>query len=804
MPIKPLTHEQLYNRCDPETFEFETTEDLGTIKDFIGQERAKRSLETGTGIKHRGYNIFVMGRAGTGRHVLTKEYLESITKDDGKPYDWCYVNNFKNSHRPYAIQLEPGRAYNFKKHMDELISACKRTLNEAFESNEYQNQRRAITEHFNKKNEEEYRKLESQARSKNISMVQTPQGIVFVPMNKDGKNMSQEEFQQLDDATKDDFSKKIVYLQEELQELMRKTAQMRKEMDEQINNLNKDTAKNVIAPLLNQLKGYYSNNSKILKYLDEVADDIIENFQDFVSKSSDQQEDDKNPFSAYFKPSFRRYSVNALVCHESGDELPIIYEQNPTYQNLVGRIEHTTQMGTLMTDFTLIKPGSLHSANGGYLILDVRKLLTQPYAWDGLKRVIRSESIKIESIQELLSLTSTVTLEPEEIPLKLKVILIGERIFYYLLSQYDPDFLELFKVVADFEEEIVRTEENMDMYSKLIASIVSNCQLKPLDKYAVAKVIDESSRKSGDTQKLSIHMQSITDLLKEADYFAHNNERNVISGLDIRRAVEEQEFRGGRIKEKLHESIQREIKLISTDGERTGQLNALTVMQLGQLSFGFPSKITATVRIGEGKVIDIEREVKFGGPIHSKGVLILSGFLGDNFGKKIKLGLTASIVFEQSYGGVDGDSASLAELCAILSAISEKSIRQDMAITGSVNQKGEVQPIGGVNEKIEGFFQVCKEKGLTGKQGVIIPKSNQQHLLLNDEVLEAVKAGSFNIYTVENVSEALELLTGYPLGERNTKGNFKRGSLGYYIEKKIREYNQAGKTKKTKQEQSKK
>ena len=804
MPIKPLTYESLYNRCDPESFEFKTTEDLTTIKDFIGQERAKRSLETGTGIKHRGYNIFVMGRAGTGRHVLTKEYLESITKKDGKPYDWCYVNNFKNSHKPYAIKLEPGRAYNFKKHMDDLVNACKRTLNEAFESNEYMNQRRAITEQFNKKNEELYRQLESQARSKNIAMVQTPQGIVFVPMNKNGKNMSQEEFQQLDDATKEDFSKKIVYLQEELQALMRKTGQMRKEMDEQINALNKDTARNVIDPLLKQLKSYYSNNLKILKYLDEVEEDIVENFQDFVYKDYNQQEEKQNPFSAYFKPSFKRYSVNVLVCHENGTELPIIYEQNPTYQNLVGRIEHTSQMGTLMTDFTLIKPGSLHTANGGYLILDVRKLLMQPYAWEGLKRIIRSESIKTESIQELLSLTSTVTLEPEEIPLKLKVVLIGERIFYYLLSQYDPDFLELFKVVADFEEEIVRSDENIELYSKLIASIVSNCELKPLDKYAVAKVIDASSRKSGDTKKLSIHMQSISDLLKEANHFADIEGRDIIGAPDIKKALEEQEFRGGRIKERLYESIKREIKLISTEGEKTGQLNALTVMQLGQLAFGSPAKITATVRIGEGKVIDIEREVKFGGPVHSKGVLILSGFLGDNFGKKIKLGLTASIVFEQSYGGVDGDSASLAELCAILSAIAEKPIRQDIALTGSVNQKGEVQAIGGVNEKIEGFFKVCKEKGLTGKQGVIIPKSNTAHLLLKDEVLEAVEDGSFSIYAVENVSEALELLTGYPLGERNTKGNFKRGSLGYYIEKKIREYNEADKTKEGRQDQHKK
>ncbi len=805
MAVKALTYNNLYNKCNPEIFDFETTEDLEIVTDFIGQDRARRSLETGTGIKHRGYNIFVMGRAGTGRHVLTKEYLEYASKGTKKPYDWCYVNNFKNSHKPYAVSLKPGGAYAFKQHMEELINASKRTLNEAFDSNEYQNQRRAITEYFNKKNDEEYRKLESKARSMGIAMMQTPQGIVFVPMNRDGKNMSQEEFQRLEESEREKFSKNIVYLQEELQALMRKIGQLRKEMDEQINSLNKDTAATVIEPLVRQLKNYYSDNSKVFKYLNEVEKDIIDNFQDFIAKDYEQQYQGKNPFFEYFKPSFKRYSVNVLVAHENGEETPIVYEQNPTYQNLVGRIEHTSQMGTLMTDFTLIKPGAFHSANGGYLILDVRKLLMQPYAWEGLKRVIRSESIKIESIQELLSLTTTVTLEPEEIPLDVKVVLIGERIFYYLLSQYDPDFSELFKIVADFEEDIDKTEDNMHLYARLIASIAKNCNLRALDRSAVAGVIDESCRRSRDSQKLSIHMQSVTDLLKEADFFADKKGSDVITSDDIKQAVKEQEYRGGRIKERLYESIQKQIKLINITGKKIGEINALTVMMLGQVSFGSPSKITATVRLGEGKVIDVEREVKFGGPIHSKGVMILSGFLGENFGKKVKLGITANLVFEQSYGGVEGDSASMAELCALLSSIAEKPLRQDLAITGSVNQKGEAQAIGGVNEKIEGFFEICRREGLTGDQGVIIPVSNVQHLMLNDEVLEAIKNNKFSIYPVKNVSEALELLSGYPLGTRNTKGNYKRGTLGYYIDKNINNYNQVLKAKKTtKSEQNKK
>lgn len=737
--------------------------------------------------------------------MLTKEYLEYASKGTKKPYDWCYVNNFKNSHKPYAVSLKPGGAYAFKQHMEELINASKRTLNEAFDSNEYQNQRRAITEYFNKKNDEEYRKLESKARSMGIAMMQTPQGIVFVPMNRDGKNMSQEEFQRLEESEREKFSKNIVYLQEELQALMRKIGQLRKEMDEQINSLNKDTAATVIEPLVRQLKNYYSDNSKVFKYLNEAEKDIIDNFQDFIAKDYEQQYQGKNPFFEYFKPSFKRYSVNVLVAHENGEETPIVYEQNPTYQNLVGRIEHTSQMGTLMTDFTLIKPGAFHSANGGYLILDVRKLLMQPYAWEGLKRVIRSESIKIESIQELLSLTTTVTLEPEEIPLDVKVVLIGERIFYYLLSQYDPDFSELFKIVADFEEDIDKTEDNMHLYARLIASIAKNCNLRALDRSAVAGVIDESCRRSRDSQKLSIHMQSVTDLLKEADFFADKKGSDVITSDDIKQAVKEQEYRGGRIKERLYESIQKQIKLINITGKKIGEINALTVMMLGQVSFGSPSKITATVRLGEGKVIDVEREVKFGGPIHSKGVMILSGFLGENFGKKVKLGITANLVFEQSYGGVEGDSASMAELCALLSSIAEKPLRQDLAITGSVNQKGEAQAIGGVNEKIEGFFEICRREGLTGDQGVIIPVSNVQHLMLNDEVLEAIKNNKFSIYPVKNVSEALELLSGYPLGTRNTKGNYKRGTLGYYIDKNINNYNQVLKAKKTtKSEQNKK
>lgn len=797
MSLHPLSFDKLNNRCSIDIFDFETTDDLIIVADFVGQERARRSLEIGTGINHRGYNIFVMGRAGTGRHIFTKEHLELVAKKPHDVFDLCYVNNFKNPSKPYAITLKPGSAYEFKKDMEELINAIKRTLNEAFDSNEYQNQRRAITEYYNNKIDSEYRKLESNARALNIAMMQTPQGIVFYPINKDGKNISQEEFQQLDEETREKFSKNIIYLQEELQSLMRKVAQMRKEMDEQINKLNKNFVRTVLEPIIRDIKSHYRENPKIVKYLSEVSEDIVDNYYDFIAKENEQFFYERNLFTQFFTPSFKRYKVNVLVSHENGHTKPIVYEMNPTYQNLIGKIEHTAQMGALFTDFTLIKPGALHRANGGYLIIDAKKLLMQPFAWEGLKRVIRSESIKIENLSDFLSITSTVSLEPEEIPLNVKVILIGERIFYYLLSHYDPDFLELFKIVADFEEDIVKDDDNIQLYARLIASIVKKSKLRPFDKSAVARVIDESSRLSMDSNKLSIHMQSITDLLKEADFFAFKRGADVVTAEDIKKAALEQEYRGGRVKEKIFEAIQKQIKLINITGKRIGEINGLSVISLGQVSFGMPTRISTTIRLGEGKVIDVEREVKFGGPIHSKGVLILSGFLGENFGKKNKLSIAANIVFEQSYSEVDGDSASMAELCALISSISDKPIKQNIAITGSVNQKGEAQAIGGVNEKIEGFFEVCMQKGLTGEQGVIIPESNIQHLMLKDEVLDAIKEGKFHIYAVKTVSEAVEILTGYTLGERDEKGEYPENTLGYFIDKNLHDFGEALNNKKT-------
>jgi lon-related putative ATP-dependent protease len=482
---------------------------------------------------------------------------------------------------------------------------------------------------------------------------------------------------------------------------------------------------------------------------------------------------------------FRRYQVNVVVDHSESEGGPVIYEEHPTYNNLIGRIEHMAQMGALVTDFNLIKPGAFHRANGGYLLIDARELLMQPYAWQGLKRVLRAQEVRIESLSQALSLVGTVSLEPEPIPLKVKVVLIGERLLYYLLNQYDPDFGELFKVEADFSDEMAKTQENDALYARLIATMARRQELRPFDRGAAARIIERSGRLAGDSKKLSTHLLSVAELLEEADYWADHAGNDVVTVADVQRAIEEQIHRADRLRERTQEHIKRGTIMIDTKGAVVGQVNGLSVIALGDFAFGRPSRITARTRLGKGEVVDIEREVDLGGPIHSKGVLILSGYLGARFAPDHPLSLSASLVFEQSYAGVEGDSASLAELCTLLSALADTPVKQGLAVTGSVNQHGEVQPIGGVNEKIEGFFDACSAKGLTGEQGVLIPTANVEHLMLRQDVIEAVEQERFHVYSVETVDQAIELLTDVPAGERDAEGRFPEGSFNQRVEAQL-------------------
>jgi len=645
-------------------------------------------------------------------------------------------------------------------------------------------QRKQALEGLKEQQESAFSELSDAATSKQVKLFRTPSGFAFAPQ-RDGEVVSPEDFEKLAPEEQERIEKIVASLQEQLQEIIQHIPQWRRETRDKVKALNREVAMSAVGHLIEEQKKSYDDLPAVLSYFDEVEEDVVHNVADFI-KSEEREELPGGQPPADPK-SLHRYKVNNLILNNRGEGAPVMYLDNPTYLNLVGRAEHMAQFGTLMTDFTLLKPGALHEANGGYLLVDAHKLLTQPYAWEGLKRALYSNKVVIEPLEKMLSLISTVSLEPEPIPLDIKVVILGDRRLYYLLQEYDPDFGELFKVQADFEERIDRSDENNQLIARSIATIARKEKLLPFHRSAVAQVIDFASRHVEDAEKLTTHMRSIADLLREADYWAREEGRDVVQAQDIRHTIDEQIHRASRVRERIQEAIQRGDIFIDSEGGRIGQVNGLSVIGLGDYMFGQPSRITATVHIGEGQVVDIEREVEMSGPIHSKGVLILSSLLASRYAHKHPLSLSASLVFEQNYGGVDGDSASLAELCALLSALAELPIKQSFAMTGSINQHGRVQPIGGVNEKIEGFFEVCRTRGLTGEQGVIIPETNVKNLMLHPEVVDAVKAEQFQIYSVETVDQALSLLTGVEAGERDAEGNYPPDSINGKVQARLEE-----------------
>jgi len=783
--VQPLEARQLRQTCDPAQFDFETTAELEDLSEIMGQERAVNAILFGIGIQREGYNLFALGPSGTGKRTTIRQFLDQRSAAEPVSPDWCYVNNFEQPHKPRVLRLPPGQGVVLRKDMERLIEELRSAIPAAFESEDYRTRKQEAEEEFKEQQEKAFTEIRQQAQEHNIALIRTPVGMAFAPL-REGEVISPDEFQKLPEDERKRVEAAISKLQERLQETIYQVRQWERGVRERVKELDRQVVMSVIASPVDELRKKYADLPAVVDYLDAVQQDVIENVDEFrKSEEAPQVMGIPLPRSLVGSPSFRRYRVNVLVDHSQSKGAPVVYEDNPTYNNLVGRIEHIAQMGALMTDFNLIKPGALHRANGGYLILDARQLLLQPYAWDGLKRALRSREVRVESLGQALSLVSTVSLEPEPIPLDVKVVLIGERLLYYLLYQLDPDFSELFKVEADFSEKIARVPENTLLYARLIATIARKEGLLPFDRGAVAQVIEHSARTTGDAEKLSVHLLSISDLLREADYWAGVAGNGVVTADDVQRAIDAQIHRADRLRERVQEEIERGTIMIDTTGERMGQVNGLSVVGLGHFAFGQPSRITARVRLGKGEVVDIEREVELGGPIHSKGVLILAGFLGARYSADRPLSLSASLVFEQSYGGVEGDSASLAELCALLSALAEVPIKQSLAVTGSVNQHGQVQPIGGVNEKIEGFFDVCKVRGLTGEQGVIIPIANVRHLMLRQDVVEAVEAGQFHVYPVQTVDQATEILTGIPAGERDGEGEFPEGSINQRVEARL-------------------
>lgn len=782
---KPLSVDKLYNYCDLEIFDFNTTAELEELDEIIGQSRALKAISFGIGIKKDGYNLYAMGKLGSGKHSVVEKFIKSRAKDEVQPGDWCYVNNFEDPRKPIYLKVASSMGMQLKKDMEELIEELQTIIPSVFESEEYRVQKQVIIDKLTEEKEKFLIGLKERARKEYIAVNYTPAGYTLSPMSHEGKVLGKEEYQALNAKDKEQIQETIVKFKNELENMVQDIIIQSKIQQKEIRKLERNMTKKAVVNSIDELKNRYQVYKKVIEYLENVQEDIIDNSQDFLISA---QNNLTSMGMNYAKQSgiFNRYRVNVLVSYKNEDSAPIIYENNPTYVNLFGEIENIAQMGTLLTDFNLIKAGALHRANGGYLILDTSKVIIQPFVWEGLKRMLRSGEIRIESLAHSLSLMSTLTLEPEPIELDVKIVLIGSRILYYLLYNYDPEFKDIFKINADFEDDTQRNDENSLLYAKMIGMISTDNELFPLDKAAVGKIIEYSSRMAEDSQKLSTNLGSLNDLLQEADFIAREKNMQQITKAEINEAIREKIERSDRIKDKMYEAIQRGTILIETDGSAIGQINGVAVLDLGNFSFGHPSKITALTRLGKGGIINIEREVKLSGPTHDKGMMILSAYLAATYAKDFPLSMTGTLVFEQSYGKIDGDSASCAELFTLLSSLSDIALDQSIAVTGSVNQNGQVQAVGGINEKIEGFYDICSL--LNGKKthGIIIPTSNVKHLMLKDEVLEAVKNDTFNIYSIENVDEGMEILTGKISGKKDKNDKFPKDSINYLLEEKLK------------------
>ena len=779
---RPLPSELLYRRCDPAELPFQLCSELEEAPGPIGQERAIEAIQFAMRMRPKGYNVYALGASGSGRHGMVEALLRAQARGQSSPPDSCYVNNFADPQRPHHLSLPPGRGASLAAAMKRLVEELRAALPAAFERDEYRVRRDALDQQFKQRSEQAFGALQKQADSKGIALIRTPMGLGVAP-RRDGKVLSPDLFEALPAEERERIQHEIEGVQNQLEAIMQQVPQWDRERRDALQALNRATTGFAIGHLMQELRAGFSDLPRVNIYLDAVEADIKEHADDFlpIPPAETPVPAPQAMTQAFDDVRFRRYQVNVIVDNGAQQGAPVIYEDNPTHQNLVGRAEHLARFGALVTDFNLLAPGALHRANGGYLILDATKLLAGNFGWPSLKRALNAGQIRIETLEQLLSMASTVSLDPEPIPLDVKIVLIGPPLLYYLLSASDEEFPDLFKIAADFDDRVARNPETSLLYARLICAVGRREELRSFDRDAVARVIEQAARLAEDAEKLSTSRRAINGLVREADQLAADAGKDVVGVAEVQAAIDAQFRRGDRIYRRLQEEIGRKTLRIETDGAAVGQVNGLSVISLGALSFGTPSRITAQVRLGRGEVVDIEREVALGGPLHSKGVLILSGFLGGRFGGSRPLSLNASLVFEQSYGGVEGDSASAAELFALLSALAEAPIKQCFAVTGSVDQRGQIQAIGGVNEKIEGFFDSCRVAGFTGKQGVIIPASNVRHLMLRNDVVAAAAGGRFAVYPIDTVDQGLELLTGIPAGAPAAGGEYPAGSLNQRI-----------------------
>ncbi len=783
--VQPLDIGEYRNAYEPGKVECASTGEIRPMEEIIGQERALRALRFGLEIREKGFNVYTSGAQGTGRMRAVRSFLDELAKAKARASDWVYVHNFENQYEPNAIALPAGRGPRFREDMKRFIEEARQALPRAFESEEYAKRRDETLQSLQGNRTDLIARINQRAQEAGFVIQMSPIGLLTIPVIN-GRPVPEEEFVTLPDDVRAEVQRRRDALNAELRSTLRQVQDIERQGAEAVKNVNLDIALYAIGNLVAELKENYADVPEIPVYVDAVQNDILDNLQAFLGVP--EQPGAPPQFQAFIRElPFRKYDVNVVVDNADAGGAPVIVEQNPTFQNLLGKIEKEVQFGIFTTDFTMIRPGSLHKANGGYLILSVEDLLRTPLSWDGLKTAVKTGEAVIEEPGERMGFITAKTIKPEPVPLDIKVALIGTPMIYQLLYRMDPDFKELFKVKADFDVVMDRNDENAGKYADFMCNLVREENLRHLDREAIARVIEYGSRLAADKEKLSTRFAAVADLIREANFYAASDGAEQIGKQHVMKTIDEKVYRSNLIQEKIQEYIQREIFLIETEGEKVGQVNGLSVIGLGDFAFGRPSKVTASIGVGREGIMDIEREAALGGPIHTKGVLIISGYLNNNYARDKPLGLSARLVFEQSYEGIEGDSASSTELYALLSALSGLPLKQYLAVTGSVNQKGEVQAIGGVNEKLEGFFEVCKAKGLNGDQGALIPASNVQNLMLKEEILEAAKAGKFRIYPVRTIDEGIEVLTGVPAGSRREDGTYEEGTVNYLVDRRLRE-----------------
>jgi len=786
MKRNELTYRDLKNPCNPNIFDFETTAELDSTGLIYGQERGIAALQFGLSINTKGYNLYVEGPSGVGKTMYTKQYVSDIASKQKTPDDWCYIYNFDNPNEPIAVSLPAGEGKVFVQNMDNLVADVKKYLKRTFNNEDFEKEKNLIKQKYEEKRERLIDNLNKETLKNDFQVKAAPNGIYMLPVYN-GKTLEEEEFEKLDETIKQSYEEKSNIVQEQIMQVIGQIKVIEKESEQKIDEWQSNIALLTINSYINPIRSVYKKNTKIVTFLDNIKKDILKNITHFVAEEICNPANPPAPKQENSKP-WLNYRVNLFIDNSNTQGSPVIMDSNYSYQNLFGKLEYENQYGMLRTDYTMLKPGTIHKANGGYIILQAQDLLTNQICYDTLKKALLIKEANIENNMEQRSAMVMISLKPEPIPLNVKVLLLGDANIYHTLLSLDPDFKKLFKIKVEFEESAPRNSDNIQRLAKFVHSYCEKENCLPLDKTAMAKVVEYASRLCDDKDKLSTHFNEIGEIVSEASTWAKLSRKKIITSDFIDKALKKRIERVKKYDQQYSELIEEKTLLIDTEGCKIGEINGLTVMSIGDYTFGKPAKITASTYMGKNGVINVERETEMSGPTHSKGVLILRGYLGEKFAQDFPLSLTASLCFEQLYNGVDGDSASSTECYAILSSLSGMPIKQSIAVTGSVNQKGHIQPIGGVNEKIEGFYNVCKKRGLTGEQGVMIPIQNVRNLHLSDEIIENVKNGKFHIYAVSTIDEGIEILTGVPAGKLNKDGKFPAGTINYLVYEKLKNY----------------